>query len=287
LFDASDDVFGESKNRAFAVPSELRSVEQTNLATNGLLAILCYFGLFLVPTTRGQTSQSSLALETKASGVKTFYTDNRAGNNQVTFFSESTLEDFTGVCNRVDGQCTFDPKWIESFKGRFSIRVEDLKTGIELRDDHMLRPEWLNSAKHPEIAVQIDKVEEISKISPNTASLLLVGTCSIRGVSKNVRIPAQITYLDETPETMRRVKGDLLRIRAGFDVLLKDYGIVGPSGSDFIGLKVAETVNVKITVFGSTERPADPLKADRPEESAPRVPVAPPERPRSQPSSGP
>ncbi|MEK6675025.1 MAG: YceI family protein, partial [Planctomycetota bacterium] len=107
--------------------------------------------------------QSSTSLETKAAGPKTFYADDRAGNNQVTVFSESNLEDFTGVCNRVAGQCSFDPQKVESFSGRFSVRIEDLKTGMDLRDQHMVGPDWLDAAHFPEVVVQIDTVDEVKK----------------------------------------------------------------------------------------------------------------------------
>jgi polyisoprenoid-binding protein YceI len=227
-------------------------------------------------------------LDTQSTGQKMFYCDDRAGNNQVTVFSESTLEDFTAVCNRVSGQCMVDPKRVESFSGRFSIRVEDLKTGLELRDRHMVGADWLDASQFPEIVVSVDRVEEVKKTAATSASLVLVGTSSIRGKTKEVRIPAQLTYLDETPETMRRVKGDLIRIRANFEVTLADFGLTGPPGSDWIGLKVAEAVKIKVTVFGSTERPADPLKVDAPEGPTTKRPVpAPPARPASPTSNGP
>ena len=252
--------------------SSRRTSESSTLAAAALFLIQVVLPMSFV------VGQGTAAFESKAAGQKVFYSDERAGNNQVTVFSESTLEDFTSVCNRVAGQCTIDPKRVETFAGRFSIRVEDLTTGMELRDQHMVAPEWLDAAQFPEISVQIDKVEEVSKTGPNTISLFLMGTCTIRGATRPVRISANLTYLEETPETMRRVKGDLLRIRAEFDVKLADYGINGPPGSDFIGLKVAESVKIKVTVFGSTERPPDPLKVDRPEGKTKRVPIAPAER---------
>jgi len=221
-------------------------------------------------------AQQSTALETTAFGRKTFYADDRGGNNQVTVFSESTLEDFTCVCNRVLGECELDPKKLESFSGRFSVRVKDLKTGMDLRDQHMVGPDWLDAAQFPEVSIQIDKVDEVKKTAPTSASLVFVGTCSLRGKTQPVRIPATLTYLDETPETMRRVKGDLLRLRASFDLSLAEYGITGPAGSDFIGLKVADTLKIKVTVFGSTERPPDPLKADLPDTPSNRPPPPPP-----------
>jgi len=252
-------------------------------------AFFCLVGAGIVTAghvSGSQPSAKSTALETKAAGEKRFYCDDRAGNNQVTVLSESTLEDFTCVCNRVAGECAIDPTRVESFSGRFSIRADELKSGLELRDQHMVAADWLNTAEHPEITIAIDEVDEVNRTAPTTASLVLVGTCQIRGTTKAVRIPASLTYLDETPETMRRVKGDLLRIRANFPIKLSDYGVTGPAGSDFIGLKVADTINVKVTVFGSTERPPDPLKADKPEESTKRTPPPPP-RPPSKPTSSP
>lgn len=245
-------------------------------------------GLLLVtpsPLIGADPGSTPTALKTKASGDRTFYSDYRAGNSQVTVLSESTLEDFTCVCNKVAGQCSVDPRRIESFRGRFSVRAEDLETGLDLRDQHMVGPDWLDAARYPEIAVQVDRVEEVKISAANAATLVLVGTCSLRGKTKEVRIPATLTYLDETPETMRRVKGDLIRIRAEFDLKLADYGLTGPPGSDWIGLKVAEVVKIKVTVFGSTERPADPLKVDRPEGTGKSAPP-PPARPKS-PSSPP
>jgi hypothetical protein len=45
-------------------------------------------------------------------------------------------------------------------------------------------------------------------------------------------------------------------------VKLSDYGITGPPGSDTIGLKVSDTIVVKVSVYCSTEKPAPDLKAD-------------------------
>lgn len=202
------------------------------------------------------------ALDVKASGEKTFYADKRAGNNQVSFESQSTIEDFTGVCNEVGGECKLDPRKIESFTGRFSVQVADMRTGIELRDEHLRSADWMDAKKHPEVVVEIRSVEGVQKKSADTAALTLVGTCTIKGVTKDVKIPATLTYLDESPQTQKRVKGDLIRIRAQWDVKLSDHGITGPPGSDTIGLKVSDTIAVKAAVFCSTEKPAPDLKTD-------------------------
>lgn len=226
----------------------------------------------------GVSAWGQTALEVKAAKAQTFYIDDQAGSNQVSFTSESTLEDFTGVCNKVRGSCEIDPKKLEAFKGRFSLRVADMKTGIDLRDEHMRSADWLDAAKNPEIVIAIDSVEDVKKSSANTATMTLVGSCTIKGKTQPVKVPATLTYLDETPETQRRTKGDLIRIRSEFPLKLSDYDVKGPQGTDIIGLKVNDTIKLKVTIFGSTTKPPEELGGDK-AASQPAVKPAPPKKP--------
>lgn len=239
-------------------------------------------GLLLLATMSAwfqATGAPRTALETKASGAQVFYVDSRVGNNQVTFFSESTLEDFTGVCNQVGGACELDPKRLETFSGRFWIRVGDMRTGIELRDEHLRSADWLDAEQHPRISIVIQSAKDVRKTAPTAAAMTLVGECEVHGVKKPIEIPATLQYLDQSAKTMRRVKGDLIRVRAKFGIKLSDFNIAGPKGSDIIGLKVADDIDLKVTIFGSTERPPEPI--DLHGEQPDRAPAkrTPPRRP--------
>lgn len=219
------------------------------------------------------------ALEVKGRGLQTFYVDTTAGRNQVSIFSESTLEDFTVVCNTVNGQWTFDPGNVESISGKWSLNVSDLRTGISLRDRDVQKPEWLDAAKYPQIVIAVSHAEQAKTVGNNSASMVLVGTCSIHGVTRDVRIPCTVTYLQQSPETQKRVKGDLERIRAEFEIKLSDYKVTGPPGVEAIGLKVSDTLPIKVSVFGSTEKPPAPLKVDRPGVATQPAGAAPASRP--------
>lgn len=219
------------------------------------------------------------ALDVKASGKKTFHVNSRAGNCQVSVFSQSTLEDFTTVCNRVSGQFQLDPRNLEAFAGKFTLRVEDMRTGIELRDQHLRGADWLDAAKHPEIVMEFTKAEAAKRQDANSAAMKLVGTCTLRGKTNPVSIPAIVTYLDESPATMKLVKGDVVRIRADFELKLSDYGITGPAGSEIIGMKVSDVQTLKVAVFGATEAPPADLQVDREKpSSAPAVKPPPPKK---------
>jgi polyisoprenoid-binding protein YceI len=237
------------------------------------------FFVALAATAAGQPT----ALDVKASGEKVFYVNPRAGNSQVTVFSQSTLEDFTTVCNQVSGEWKVNPKNLEALRDHFAMRVEDMHTGIALRDKDLRGRDWFNADQYPEIVVDITGVKDVKKVDANSATMKLLGTCSMHGKSNPVEIPCTLAYLDESPTTMHLVKGDVIRIRAEFSVKLSDYGITGPSGTETIGVKVSDVQSIRVTIFGSTERPPEDLKKDvEPTTTAP-LKLKPPERPGAQP----
>ncbi|MBP9025359.1 MAG: YceI family protein [Phycisphaerae bacterium] len=246
---------------------------------------LSVFALRLIALTAILTTSAlpqvfATGLDVNASGPKTFYVNPRAGNSQVTVFSRSTLEDFTTVCNRVSGEWQVDPKNLETFRGRFSLRVEDMHTGIELRDRDMRGAEWFDAARYPEVVIEISRAENVRPASANSASMNLVGTCTMHGQTNPVSIPATLAYMVESPQTMKLVKGDVIRIRAEFTVKLSDYGITGPRGSEIIGVKVSDEQEVKVTIFGATEKPPEELAVDtQPAAGGGAVPPPPPPPP--------
>jgi polyisoprenoid-binding protein YceI len=202
-------------------------------------------------------ADAQIALDVKGSGERTFYLDGRTGRNQITIFSRATLEDFTMVCNRISGECRLDSRNVESFRGRFVVRVDDLRTGIALRDEHLHGEEWLDAARYPDIVIEITKVKDARRTAPNAATATLLGTFSMHGRTQPVVIPATLAYLDESSETLKRAKGDLVRLRGEFQIKLSDFGVTGPPMSDFLGPRVANNLVIQFTVFGSTKKPPE------------------------------
>lgn len=203
------------------------------------------------------------ALDVKASGTKTFYLNSHAGYNQITVMSESMLEDFTILVNKVSGECTLDPTNLETFKGRFSFKLKDVKTGIDLRDEHMLTG-WLDAARFPDIVVTVKSVDTVEKTGRNSAKMILLGTLSLHGVTRDVRIPVTLTYLNESPETMLKAKGDVIRARGAFEIKLSDFKVTGPLGTNLVdergdssrrGIAVANVLHIRVSVFGASEPP--------------------------------
>jgi len=140
-----------------------------------------------------------------------------------------------------------------------TVPVATLDTGIPLRDEHLRGKDWFDAAAHPEITLTIEKIENVRTVKSGdgfqTFDLTVIGTLSIRGVTRQVRVPGRITYLEENEKTAQAMPGDLLAVRASFGVRLADYGITGPKGAGLIGSKVGENVTIDVSFRASTVGP--------------------------------
>ncbi len=83
----------------------------------------------------------------------------------------------------------------------------------------------------------------------------LIGPFTIHGVTREVEVPARLTFLRESDKTRMKMPGNLLGVRAEFEVVLADFGIMGPAGMDLIGSRVGETVTLEVSVFASDKKP--------------------------------
>jgi polyisoprenoid-binding protein YceI len=184
----------------------------------------------------------------KATGEQTFNFEDKAGRNQTTFFSSMPVEDINGLASGVAGWATFDvSNFASTLKGKITISTASLKSGIALRDEHMLSPGWLDSEKYPEITFTIKKVMDAKNEGDNKITAKIVGDYTMRGITKEVTTDAVITYLDENEQTKMRTPGDLLGVKADFKIKLSDFGVK----IDVIGNKVADTIEVGVNIAGS------------------------------------
>ena len=189
-----------------------------------------------------------------------FYVADPQGRNQVTFTSEAPLEDIVGTTNQIVGYLVFDPaKPRSGVRGFFKVPVKGLDSGIPLRNEHLQSDMWLNAEAHPEITFTIEGAEDVyqTKVSQafQTYTMTLIGLFSIHGQTQQVDIPARITFLRESDKTRMKLPGNLLGVRAEFEVALADFGINGPTGMDLIGSRVGETVTLQVSVFASDKKP--------------------------------
>ena len=194
------------------------------------------------------TSIFAQGFKVKASGDKTFtFADNK---NQATFFSTTPLEDITGLSNDVEGSVTFNVSDLKTLKGKVSVMVSSIKTGIEMRDGHLQSAGWLNSETYPEITFEIKKVSDVKSVADNKLTAKITGGYTMHGVTKEVIADATLTYLDESEQTKMRAAGDLLGVQAKFNVKLSDFKV----NNKLVGQKVSEDIEVNVNVVGSNAK---------------------------------
>jgi polyisoprenoid-binding protein YceI len=205
--------------------------------TLSLIAVLIFFS----------TSLFAQGFKVKASGDQTFNFADRGGRNQATFFSTTPLEDINGLTNDVKGTVTFNVSDLKTLKGKISVSVASIKTGINLRDEHLQSADWLNAAAHPEISLTIKSVGDVKVLADNKLEAKVTGDITINGVTKEVTSDATLTFLDESEMTKSRAPGDLLGVQAKFKVKVSEFGV----NNKLVGQKVAEVVEVGINMVGS------------------------------------
>lgn len=194
------------------------------------------------------TTVFAQGFKVKASGEQTFsFDDNR---NQAKFFSTTPVEDVTGISNDVKGSVTFNVSDFSTLKGKISISIASLKTGIETRDGHLQSPNWLDAAKYPEISFTIKKVSGIKVLEDNKLQAKVTGDFSTHGVTKEVVADATVTYLDENETTKQKSLGDLLGVNAKFNITLSDFEV----DNVIVGQKVSENIEITVNIFGTNAK---------------------------------
>ncbi|MBM3274786.1 MAG: YceI family protein [Candidatus Sericytochromatia bacterium] len=164
--------------------------------------------------------------------------------NEVTFTSIAPLVRMIGRTRDIEGKADLDPARPQAATGRFVVNLAALDTGIKLRNKHMLST--LDVEKYPVAILQIDKIETAAKeLKPNqTVGVMAAGSFTIRGVTRPITVPGQVTFLTTAPGTR---DADWVRLETRFPIKLADYQI--PVSRAILGIKVADEVTIEVTAM--------------------------------------
>jgi polyisoprenoid-binding protein YceI len=186
----------------------------------------------------------------KANGTQTFNLEDTRGRNQITFFSATPLEDITGTASGITGTVSFDPTdFSNTLKGKIIVKIASMKTGIDLRDQHLRSSNWLDAEKYPDAIFEIISVSDLKQTDENKLEFKVKGNFTFHGVTKEIIVDSEAAYLEENEQTQKRAPGDLLGVRSKFNVRLSEYGV----NNQIIGNKVAENIEVSINIVGSNK----------------------------------
>ena len=174
------------------------------------------------------------------------------GVNNVQFKLDAPLETTTGTASGISGTVVFDAAAPAATTGRIVLETKSLTVGNPLMAEHLHGANWLDVAKYPEITFDAAKVANVkTKGAQITADV--TGNLTVKGVTKEVTVPVSFTYLPDKLGARfgdDKIKGDLLVLRATFEINRNDFNIQPGQYTD----KVAETIQLSFAIAGAAPK---------------------------------
>jgi len=173
------------------------------------------------------------------------------GVNNVVFLLDAPLETISGTASGVSGSVEMNPDQPEIIKGKIVVDAKSMMVPNPVMMEHMHGGEWLNVEKHPEIVFEIKEVMNPKK-DGNSGTADVKGTFSLKGISKEITVPVEVTYLPGklAARSNGQMEGDLLVIRSNFKINRSDFGIKAGEVQD----KVAESIDIRMAIAGAAPK---------------------------------
>lgn len=158
---------------------------------------------------------------------------------QAKFSSDAPLEKIVGTADG-GGDISLDPADPASVKGKLSMTVKSMKTGNDMRDDHLRGADWLDAEKCPDITFEIATATVKSQKTEGDITEVELEVAGNFGLHcKTAPLTAPVTL---------KWKGDKLKAETKFQVKLGDFDIKGREG--VVGSKVGTTIEVETSLKG-------------------------------------
>ena len=190
----------------------------------------------------------SVAAGVNATPIEFDFKDPKGVNN-VVFKTDAPLESINGVGTGVSGKVNFDPADPGATKGTIKLSVTSLHVPNPKMKEHLHGGQWMDATQHPDIVFDIVSLKNARK-EGNVTTAEVVGKMTIKGTSKEIRVPAKITYLPGKLKDRQGKDGDLLVVRSNFTVKRSEFGINAGKGED----KVSDEIELSLSLAGSAPK---------------------------------
>ncbi len=184
-----------------------------------------------------------LALFTFSVQAETYHFGTSPKGTNISFSSETILESILGSVNTCSGDASING---DSGSVNISIPVDQMRTGIEVRDHHMLEDMWLDGKNFPTISFVSKHAKKLSD-----GKWEVTGDFTMHGVSKSKTVVVETNPIPDDKASMFGT-GKWMRFKTEFSVKLADYDIKIESVAEG---KVNEEWKIKVMLFGGTAEP--------------------------------
>lgn len=152
------------------------------------------------------------------------------------------INNVKGKFKEFEGALVLESETLKEASG--TIQVQSVDTGVEKRDNHLRTADFFDAAKYPTITFKTKRVEK-----GGSGQLVLIADFTMRGVTKELRLPAKMSKPTKDPWGGVRVG-----LEAKTKLNRKDYGInyneLLETGAMAVGEEVELEINteaVKVT----------------------------------------
>lgn len=182
-------------------------------------------------------------------------------DTQVLCTSDAALQHVTATCQRVVGYVVtpfeMEGEQAPLLAGAFRIPAAALRTGRTDFDQLLRSPPMLNAAEFPEVTFSLTRVSDTKLVGEEKGrrsyTLNLAGELKAKDKSLELEMPAELSFIPFTWQTMGRNVGELLVLRTKFTVKPAELGIEKPDRS--FAERVADVVQVEVCLFCNTMTP--------------------------------
>ncbi len=192
---------------------------------------------------------------------QTFDFKDPKGMNNAIFKLVAPLETINGSASDISGTVSFDPENPAATTGKIVVATESLIVPNPLQKEHMHSATWLDAAKYPEITFEVKEFKNVQVLGHKKENMTtndgdvttadVTGTFTLHGVSKDITAPVSLTYLkDKLGDRIPNLKGDLLVIRANFNINREDFNINKGQYLD----KVSTNIDLSLNIAGTCAR---------------------------------
>ena len=147
------------------------------------------------------------------------------------------INNVKGKFKEFDGALVLESDTLKEASG--TIQVQSVDTGVEKRDNHLRTADFFDAAKYPTITFKTKRVEK-----GGSGQLVLIADFTMRGVTKELRLPAKMSKPTKDPWGGVRVG-----LEAKTKLNRKDYGInyneILETGAMAVGEEVELDINTE------------------------------------------
>ncbi|HOY08761.1 MAG TPA: YceI family protein [Candidatus Omnitrophota bacterium] len=148
------------------------------------------------------------------------------------------VSEVKGEFTDYEGTVIYDPEYVAETKIDVVIRAKSIDTRLQQRDDHLRASEFLKTDEFPLITFKSRGVNKTDQ------GVVIVGDLTIRGRTKTISIPAQISG----PYANPLGGGEVIGIVGEAVINRQDFGVSWNKAMDAGGYVVADDVKLIISV---------------------------------------